>query len=46
MRHTMKSFLSRPLFGDTHLHTSFSFDAGLLPRSRTQSAPTLIGIRS
>lgn len=26
--YAMRSFPSRPYFGDTHLHTSFSFDAG------------------
>jgi hypothetical protein len=29
-----RSFPTRPFFGDTHLHTSFSFDAGVLGATR------------
>jgi hypothetical protein len=28
--HAGRSFPTRPLFGDTHLHTAMSFDAGML----------------
>ena len=35
-----RNFPTRPLFGDTHLHTSFSFDAGAFGAASGRGTPT------
>ena len=40
-----RNYPTRPFFGDTHLHTAFSMDAGAVRRA-AQPAPTRSGSRA